>query len=102
MIFTSPDIRQFVLPMRHIVPLTLAHAYQRQEYEHESFDKDCCESEIVGDDAVAMESDDLVSKVCIQSHARSQSDRHICEKAEYERREARNSCRGGNERAVEI
>lgn len=88
--------------MKHIVLLTLAHAYQRQEYEHESFDKDCRESQIIGDDPVAMEPDDLVSKVCIQSHAWSQSDRHVCEKAEYERRETRNSCRGGYERAVEI
>jgi hypothetical protein len=44
MIFTSPDNGVNLCVHEASKSLTLAHAYQRQEYEHKSFDENCCES----------------------------------------------------------
>lgn len=63
-------------------PLTLSHAYQGQEDKHKTFDEDSRECQIVRDYPFTMKPDDLVSKVCVQSHTRSKGHGHIGEEAE--------------------
>ena len=46
----------------------LTHADQREEDEDEAFDKDCGECEAIADGSGAMEANDLICEVGVQTH----------------------------------
>jgi len=55
----------------------LPHPKNRQSDEHESLDEDSHERKVVRDRPGSVVSDDLISKVCIQSHSGSTRNRNI-------------------------
>jgi|SRR5690242_4746023 len=74
----------------------LSHSNQRQADEDETFDENSCERKVVRNDSTAMEADDLIGEVRIQTHTGGESDWHIRQKSEQNRAESRDGRSRGN------